>query len=76
MSVVEFYDRHPINEAQVLAAVARRRGTGTAALRAPDLFDFDQDHYGGLAAVETLARKGGVASTTRVLDVCGTSLWL
>jgi sarcosine/dimethylglycine N-methyltransferase len=70
VSVSDLYDRHPINEAQVLAAVARRRGTGTAALRAPDLFDFDQDHYGGLAAVAALARKAGVASTTRVLDVC------
>ena len=69
VSVIEFYDRHPINEAQVLAAVARRRGSGTS-LRASDLFDFDQDHYGGLAAVETLARRAGVAPTARVLDVC------
>src|SRR6267378_3347304 len=70
VSVIEFYDRHPINEAQVLAAVARRRGSGTTSLRASDLFDFDQDHYGGLAAVETLARRASVAPTARVLDVC------
>ena len=71
MSAIEFYDRHPINEAHVLAAVARRRGSGTTSLQAADLFDFDQDHYGGLPAVETLARKAGVVSTSRVLDVCG-----
>ncbi len=70
MSVIDFYDRHPINEAQVLAAVARRRGPGTRSLKPSDLFDFDQDHYGGLPAVETLARRAGIASTARVLDVC------
>ena len=70
MSVIDFYDRHPINEAQVLAAVTRRRGPGTRSLEPSDLFDFDQDHYGGLAAVETLARRASVAPTARVLDVC------
>ncbi|HEV8643164.1 MAG TPA: methyltransferase domain-containing protein [Methylomirabilota bacterium] len=70
MSVTDFYDRHPINEQQVLAAVARRRGAVLAALTAEDLFDFDQDHYGGLAAVETLARRAGIRGASRVLDVC------
>ena len=70
LSVIDFYDRHPINEAQVLAAVARRRGPNHRALEPSDLFDFDQDHYGGLAAVETLARRAGITSTTRILDVC------
>jgi len=66
-----FYDRHPISEAQVLAAVRRRRGTlaGTP-LTADDLFDFDQDHYGGLAAVDTLARLAGIDARARVLDLC------
>ena len=36
-----------------------------------DLFDFDQDHYGGLAAVAALARRAGVRAGSRVLDVCG-----
>jgi len=70
VSVSDFYDRHPINEAQVLAAATRRRGAATAVLRASDLFDFDQDHYGGLAAVEALARKAGITCSARVLDVC------
>jgi len=54
----------------VLDAVARRRGGDLHRLTADDLFDFDQDHYGGLAAVDTLARRAGVDSGSRVLDVC------
>jgi sarcosine/dimethylglycine N-methyltransferase len=68
--VVAFYDHHPISEAQVLAALARRRGLAAGAVTADDLFDFDQDHYGGLAAVDTLARLAGVTAATRVLDLC------
>jgi ubiquinone/menaquinone biosynthesis C-methylase UbiE len=70
-NVIEFYDRHPIGEAQVLAAVRRRRGPlAEAPLSADDLFDFDQDHYGGLAAVDALARLGGIDARARVLDLC------
>jgi len=55
----------------VLAAVRRRRGAlADAPLTADDLFDFDQDHYGGLAAVDALARLGGIDARTRVLDLC------
>ena len=70
MRVLDFYDRHPISEQQVLAAVARRRGGALGTLTADDLFDFDQDHYGGLAAVDSLARRAGVTAGSRVLDVC------
>jgi sarcosine/dimethylglycine N-methyltransferase len=70
-SVIDFYDRHPISEAQVLAAVRRRRGMlAEAPLTADDLFDFDQDHYGGLAAVDSLARLAGITTASRVLDLC------
>lgn len=49
----------------------RRRGLAPRAPLAPeDLFDLDQDHYGGPAAVETLARRAGVTAASRVLDVC------
>jgi sarcosine/dimethylglycine N-methyltransferase len=69
--VLDFYDRHPISESQVLAALRRRRiGLDTGSLTAEDLFDFDQDHYGGLAAVDALARLGGIGVGTRVLDLC------
>jgi len=66
--VREYYDAHPISEAHVLAAVAGRGLAG--AVTADDLFEFDQDHYGGLAAVDPLARRAGVGATSRVLDVC------
>jgi ubiquinone/menaquinone biosynthesis C-methylase UbiE len=68
--VGDFYDRHPISEAQVLAALRRRGRLAGAALAADDLFEFDQDHYGGLAAVDALARLAGINATTRVLDLC------
>jgi ubiquinone/menaquinone biosynthesis C-methylase UbiE len=67
--VVDFYDRHPINERQILSELARR-GKNLSALTPEDLFDLDQDHYGGLAAVEALARRCGVGAGSRVLDLC------
>jgi sarcosine/dimethylglycine N-methyltransferase len=63
-----YYDEHPISEGHVLAAVAGQGLTGP--VTADDLFEFDQDHYGGLAAVDTLARRAGVGASSRVLDVC------
>ena len=68
--LLDFYDRHPIGEAQVMAAL-RRRGVPPGGPVAPEeLFDLDQDHYGGSGAVETLARRAGVTVISRVLDVC------
>src|SRR2546428_597137 len=61
MRVDDFYDRHPISEHQVLAAVARRRGGDLSQLSPDDLFEFDQDHYGGLQAVDELASPPGIA---------------
>jgi ubiquinone/menaquinone biosynthesis C-methylase UbiE len=67
--VVDFYDRHPINETQVLAS-ARDGTTGLRALGPEDLWRWDQDHYGGLAAVETLAQRAAITPGMAVLDVC------
>src|SRR5260370_19026383 len=67
--VVDFYDRHPINETQVLAS-ARDGTTGLRALGPEDLWRWDQDHYGGLAAVETLAQRAAIGPGMAVLDVC------
>jgi sarcosine/dimethylglycine N-methyltransferase len=67
--VVDFYDRHPISEAQVLAALARR-GKDLRAVVPEDLYEWDQDHYGGLAAVEALARRAEIVPRSLVLDVC------
>jgi sarcosine/dimethylglycine N-methyltransferase len=68
-AVVDFYDRHPISEAQVLAAL-RRLGKDAGALVPEDLYEWDQDHYGGLAAVEALARRAAIGPASAVLDVC------
>ena len=68
MRVVDFYDRHPISEQHVLEAARRVRGAGP--LAADDLFAFDQDHYGGLAAVDVLAQRAGITARSRVLDIC------
>lgn len=67
-SVVDYYDRHPITEAQVLAAL-RRSGRDARRLVPEDLYEWDQDHYGGLAAVAALARRAGIGPDARVLDV-------
>jgi len=68
-AVVDFYDRHPINETQVLES-ARARGVGNRPLSPEDLWHWDQDHYGGLEAVEALARRAGIRAGMNVLDIC------
>jgi len=68
--VSDFYDHHPINEARVLEALSRPGPGRPGPVSADDLFEFDQDHYGGLAAVDALARRAGIGPTSRVLDVC------
>src|SRR3989449_9821160 len=70
MRVDDFYDHHPISEHEVLAAVARRRGGDLSQLSPDDLFEFDQDHYGGLQAGGELASRDGVATPSHVLGVC------
>jgi cyclopropane fatty-acyl-phospholipid synthase-like methyltransferase len=67
--VEEFYDEHPINEAQILAAL-RRAGRDVERLAPEDLYAYDQDHYGGLAAVDALAERARLAPGVRLLDVC------
>jgi ubiquinone/menaquinone biosynthesis C-methylase UbiE len=68
-SVVEFYNRHPISEDQVVDAL-RRQGKDLERLQPEDLYELDQDHYGGLEAVEALARRARIDAASRVLDVC------
>src|SRR5258708_15488853 len=63
MRILDFYDRHPISESQVLDAVRRARSLSSpgegddGTLTADDLYPFDQDHYGGLGAADALARR-------------------
>jgi len=68
--VVDFYDRHPISEGHVMATLSRRGLPAGGRLTPEDLSELDQDHYGGPAAVETLARRAGIGAGSRVLDVC------
>ena len=60
---VYFYDRHPISLDIILAKLRASRGH-LDGLRPDDLFPHDQDHYGGLAATDELAR-GARSQTDR-----------
>src|SRR5213593_4267834 len=62
-AAVLFYRQHPISEEQVLDAL-RRQGKDLGKLSPQDLYHWDQDHYGGLAAVEALTRRAGISYET------------
>jgi sarcosine/dimethylglycine N-methyltransferase len=68
-AVVHFYETHPINEYEILEKL-RADGIDLGSLTEEVLKDYDQDHFGGLEAVEVLAGKAGIGSASRVLDVC------
>src|SRR5918994_1118483 len=68
-SVIHFYETHPINEQQIFHDLARD-GIGVTTLTEEILKDYDQDHFGGLEAVDLLAEKAGISDASRVLDVC------
>jgi ubiquinone/menaquinone biosynthesis C-methylase UbiE len=67
--VVHYYDTHPINEEQILGSL-QARGVSLEGLTEDVLKDYDQDHYGGVEAVDALAARAGIASHHHVLDVC------
>ena len=67
--VTEFYDTHPISERQVLDKLVQD-GFDLSSLDQGILQNYDQDHFGGLAATDTLARLANVGGSTHVLDVC------
>jgi sarcosine/dimethylglycine N-methyltransferase len=66
---VYFYNRHPISREIILAKLRASRGH-LDGLRPEDLFHHDQDHYGGLAATDELARGARVSNGSRVADFC------
>ena len=68
-SVVGFYETHPINEEQILRKLADR-GVDLDTLTETVLQEHDQDHFGGLAAVDALAAAARIDSSCHVLDVC------
>ena len=67
--VIGFHDTHPINEAEIRAKL-RARGLADEAVTEREMSEFDQDHYGGVQAIEALADAAGITAATRVLDVC------
>jgi sarcosine/dimethylglycine N-methyltransferase len=68
-AAVQFYETHPINEAQILHAL-EARGVALADLTEDILQDHDQDHFGGVEANDVLASKAGISRAHHVLDVC------
>ena len=64
-----FYDTHPISESQVLDKLAQT-GADTSILTVELLQQHDQDHFGGLAATDALARHAKINKSTHVLDLC------
>ena len=67
--VVVFYNRHPISRDQILASLAATRGHHEQ-LAPEDLFPYDQDHYGGLDAVDALADRAAICPGNQVADFC------
>ena len=64
-----FYNTHPISESQVLDKLAQT-GADTSILTVELLQHHDQDHFGGLAATDALARHAKINQSTHVLDLC------
>jgi sarcosine/dimethylglycine N-methyltransferase len=78
-AVESFYDAHPINEFEILDKL-RAKGVDPESATEAEMQEFDQDHYGGVAAVEALAHEAQIGSGQHVLDVCsgmgGPARWL
>jgi sarcosine/dimethylglycine N-methyltransferase len=68
-SVIRFYETHPINEYEIIEKLGAD-GIELETLTEEILKDYDQDHFGGLEAVDVLAEKAGIDASARVLDVC------
>jgi sarcosine/dimethylglycine N-methyltransferase len=67
--VVAFYARHPISAAHILKKLESARGN-LANLRPEELWDHDQDHYGGLAVNDVLADRAGLRAGMKIADFC------
>jgi len=67
--IVYFYDRHPISSDIILAKLRASRGH-LDGVRPDELLPYDQDHYGGLAATDELARGAQIGKGSQVADFC------
>jgi sarcosine/dimethylglycine N-methyltransferase len=70
---VYFYNRHPIS-CEIILTKLRASRCHLDGLRPEELYPYDQDHYGGLAATDELARGAQVSNGSRVADFCAGDL--
>ncbi len=68
-AVTGFYDAHPINEQQIIDRM-RADGVDFGNVTEDTLQNYDQDHYGGVAANDALAALAAVDEGCHVLDAC------
>jgi ubiquinone/menaquinone biosynthesis C-methylase UbiE len=69
LGAIGFYSRHPISSTMILVKLRAGRGS-LESVSPPDLFPYDQDHYGGLEANDALARATAIGEGSRVADFC------
>ena len=67
--IIDFYARHPISAAYILAKLRNDRGE-LVDVHPDELYAHDQDHYGGLEANDALAERAGMATGKIVVDFC------
>ena len=68
-AVTEFYQTHPISEKQIIDKL-KADGIGLSDLTEDTLQQYDQDHFGGVAANDAIANLAGIDETVQLLDVC------
>jgi sarcosine/dimethylglycine N-methyltransferase len=68
-AVTEFYETHPINEQQIIDKL-KADDIDLSTLTEDTLQNYDQDHYGGVAANDALAALAAIDEGCHVLDVC------
>ena len=64
-----FYNQHPISAEIILTKLRQSRGD-LMGVRAEELFPYDQDHYGALAANDELAKGAAIGKGTKIADFC------
>lgn len=69
LTTADYYEHHPISAQIILAKLEAERGS-LDGLKPDDLFPHDQDHYGGLAANDSLVECAHIGAGARVVDLC------
>lgn len=66
---VSFYNQHPISTQIVLEKLRASRGDLND-VSPEELWEHDQDHFGGTPATDELAREAQIGQGTQVVDFC------